>query len=198
MISLLSNQYYNRSSFHREKFSLLYLFFRLLRTHRFLRLSLIHIFIQPDQGQLEIGETIKIGYLAQEEPNFDTNQRVIDYVKDIAEYVQTREGLSLIHICHASGTSVLRWLLFLYLFIHKINKGDDIMSEKYRDGALYIRVSTDKQEELSPDAQKRLLLDYAKKNKILVNPDYIFIENGISGRKAQKLSLIHISLVVLR
>ena len=60
------------------------------------------------------------------------------------------------------------------------------MSEKYRDGALYIRVSTDKQEELSPDAQKRLLLDYAKKNKILVNPDYIFIENGISGRKAQK------------
>ena len=60
------------------------------------------------------------------------------------------------------------------------------MSEKYRDGALYIRVSTDKQEELSPDAQKRLLLDYAKKNKILVNPNYIFIENGISGRKAQK------------
>lgn len=60
------------------------------------------------------------------------------------------------------------------------------MPEKYRDGALYIRVSTDKQEELSPDAQKRLLLDYAKKNKILVNPDYIFIENGISGRKAQK------------
>ena len=60
------------------------------------------------------------------------------------------------------------------------------MPENYRDGALYIRVSTDKQEELSPDAQKRLLLDYAKKNKILVNPDYIFIENGISGRKAQK------------
>ena len=37
------------------------------------------------------------------------------------------------------------------------------MPENYRDGALYIRVSTDKQEELSPDAQKRLLLDYAKK-----------------------------------
>lgn len=31
------------------------------------------------------------------------------------------------------------------------------------NGALYVRVSTDKQEELSPDAQKRLLLDYAKK-----------------------------------
>ena len=35
------------------------------------------------------------------------------------------------------------------------------MDEKMRYGALYIRVSTDKQEELSPDAQKRLLLDYA-------------------------------------
>lgn len=56
----------------------------------------------------------------------------------------------------------------------------------YRTGALYIRVSTDKQEELSPDAQKRLLLNYAKKNKILVKPEHIFIENGISGRKADK------------
>ena len=56
----------------------------------------------------------------------------------------------------------------------------------YRTGALYIRVSTDKQEELSPDAQKRLLLDYAKKNKILVKPEHIFMENGISGRKADK------------
>lgn len=56
----------------------------------------------------------------------------------------------------------------------------------YRTGALYIRVSTDKQEELSPDAQKRLLLEYAQKNKILVKPEHIFIENGISGRKAEK------------
>lgn len=56
----------------------------------------------------------------------------------------------------------------------------------YRTGALYIRVSTDRQEELSPDAQKRLLLDYAKKNKILIKPEHIFIENGISGRKADK------------
>ena len=52
--------------------------------------------------------------------------------------------------------------------------------------ALYIRVSTDKQEELSPDAQKRLLLDYAKKNDLIVNNDYIFIENGISGKHADK------------
>ncbi|MEE1031213.1 MAG: recombinase family protein [Ruminococcus sp.] len=47
-------------------------------------------------------------------------------------------------------------------------------------------MSTDKQEELSPDAQKRLLLDYAKSHNMLVSPDMIFIENGISGRKADK------------
>ena len=38
--------------------------------------------------------------------------------------------------------------------------------------ALYIRVSTDRQEELSPDAQKRLLIDYAKKNNIIVNSEH--------------------------
>lgn len=53
-------------------------------------------------------------------------------------------------------------------------------------GALYIRVSTDKQEELSPDAQKRLLLDYAEKHQITVKPEYIFMEKGISGRNAKK------------
>ena len=36
-------------------------------------------------------------------------------------------------------------------------------------GAAYIRVSTDKQEELSPNAQKRLILDYAKKNDIIIS-----------------------------
>lgn len=52
--------------------------------------------------------------------------------------------------------------------------------------ALYIRVSTDDQTELSPDAQKRLLIDYAKKNDMLVLDEYIFLENGISGRTAEK------------
>ena len=55
-----------------------------------------------------------------------------------------------------------------------------------KNGACYIRVSTDKQEELSPDAQRRLLLDYAKKNEIIISPEYIFTENGISGRHANK------------
>ncbi len=39
-------------------------------------------------------------------------------------------------------------------------KSDDLCM-----GALYIRVSTHEQDELSPDAQKRLLLDYAKSNR---------------------------------
>lgn len=55
-----------------------------------------------------------------------------------------------------------------------------------KTGALYIRVSTHMQDELSPDAQKRLLLDYAKSNDIVISNEYIFIENGISGRKAEK------------
>ena len=49
---------------------------------------------------MDVGETVKIGYLAQEEPDMDTSQRVIDYIKDIAEYVQTSEGrISAPHRC---------------------------------------------------------------------------------------------------
>lgn len=51
--------------------------------------------------------------------------------------------------------------------------------------ALYIRVSTEDQAELSPDAQKRLLLDYAQKNGMIVSGDFIFTES-VSGRHAQK------------
>lgn len=54
-----------------------------------------------------------------------------------------------------------------------------------KTGALYIRVSTEDQAELSPDAQKRLLLDYAKKNDIIVSKDFIFSES-VSGRHVQK------------
>lgn len=50
----------------------------------------------------------------------------------------------------------------------------------------YIRVSTDKQEELSPNAQKRLILDYCKKNNYQISEEFLFIENGISGKKADK------------
>lgn len=68
-------------------------------------------------------------------------------------------------------------------FIH-FYKEDDTMTTK--TGAIYIRVSTDKQEELSPDAQLRLLKEYAERNNIYIPNDYIFQDNGISGRKADK------------
>ena len=53
-------------------------------------------------------------------------------------------------------------------------------------GALYIRVSTEDQSEFSPAAQKRILLDYAKKNTLSIKPEHIFIDEGISGRTAAK------------
>jgi len=52
--------------------------------------------------------------------------------------------------------------------------------------ALYIRVSTEDQTEFSPDAQKRQLYDYAKKNELIISNEYIFIDEGISGREAEK------------
>lgn len=53
-------------------------------------------------------------------------------------------------------------------------------------GAAYIRVSTDDQTELSPDAQVRVILDAAKADGFVIPQEYIFIEQkGISGRKAQ-------------
>ena len=55
-------------------------------------LKIIAGVVEADKGEVEIGETIKIGYFAQEVPNMDTKQKVIDYVKDIAEYIPTREG----------------------------------------------------------------------------------------------------------
>lgn len=60
------------------------------------------------------------------------------------------------------------------------------MTNTMRTGALYIRVSTHGQEELSPDAQQRLLLEYASKNNIIVSAQYIYEDGGISGRKADK------------
>lgn len=48
--------------------------------------------VEPDSGYIERGETIRIGYFAQEEQDMDDAQRVIDYVKNIGEYITTRDG----------------------------------------------------------------------------------------------------------
>lgn len=48
---------------------------------------------QPDTGTVEIGQTIKIGYFGQENEALDEGKRVIDYIKDTAEFIRTAEGL---------------------------------------------------------------------------------------------------------
>lgn len=53
-------------------------------------------------------------------------------------------------------------------------------------GAVYIRVSTEEQTEFSPEAQKRAILEYAKKNNIIIDQSHIYADEGISGRKAEK------------
>ena len=55
-------------------------------------LKMIAGIVEPDKGTIEIGETIRIGYFAQELPEMNTSQRVIDFVKDIAEYIPTKDG----------------------------------------------------------------------------------------------------------
>ena len=69
--------------------------------------------ILPDSGTITIGQTIKIGYYTQEfEPDekagiayMDPNEKVIDYIKNAAEYVRTEEGL-------VSASSMLERFLF--------------------------------------------------------------------------------------
>ena len=48
--------------------------------------------IQPDSGNMQIGETVRIGYFMQETEALDLDQRVYDYIREIASEVSTREG----------------------------------------------------------------------------------------------------------
>lgn len=48
--------------------------------------------LQPDSGEVEIGTTVKIGYFTQENTELDPKMKVIDYIKEIAEYLETPEG----------------------------------------------------------------------------------------------------------
>lgn len=49
--------------------------------------------LQPDSGYVELGQTVKIGYYAQEiGDEMKPGKRVIDYIRDVAEYVDTDEG----------------------------------------------------------------------------------------------------------
>ncbi|MBR2949590.1 MAG: ABC-F family ATP-binding cassette domain-containing protein [Lachnospiraceae bacterium] len=61
--------------------------------------------VEPDAGEIVIGQTVKIGYYAQDVVHMDPQQRVIDYVKDVAEYIQTEDG-------HISASQMLERFLF--------------------------------------------------------------------------------------
>lgn len=48
--------------------------------------------LAPDSGYVETGETVKLGIFSQENQHMDGNMRVIDYVKEAGEYIDTTEG----------------------------------------------------------------------------------------------------------
>ena len=48
--------------------------------------------IIPDAGTVEIGETIKIGYFSQDNSHMDESMKAIEYVKEVAEFIQTPDG----------------------------------------------------------------------------------------------------------
>ncbi len=48
--------------------------------------------VKPDQGEIEIGQTVHIGYYDQESRALNDDQRVIDYIRDVAEFVTTIDG----------------------------------------------------------------------------------------------------------
>jgi ATP-binding cassette subfamily F protein uup len=48
--------------------------------------------ITPDQGTLEIGETVKIGYFSQENSEMDGEVKVLNYLKEVAEVLKTGDG----------------------------------------------------------------------------------------------------------
>ena len=68
----------------------------------------------------------------------------------------------------------------------KINQVTSEKFETLQKAALYIRVSTNDQIEYSPAAQQKALLDYAQKHDMVVNSEHIYIDEGYSGRSANK------------
>ena len=85
--------------------------------------------IQPDEGTVTVGQTVKIGYYTQEIAQdksagiayMDPNMRVIDYIKQTAEYVMTEDG-------RVTASKMLERFLFppeeQYNFIGKLSGGE--------------------------------------------------------------------------
>ena len=68
-------------------------------------LNLIAGKLSPDSGSIDWGETVRIGYFSQEGRELDLNQRVYDYIHEIAGQVKTREG-------NFSATQMMERFLF--------------------------------------------------------------------------------------
>ena len=76
---------------------------------------------KPDSGEIRIGQTVRIGYFSQENEELDGNQRVIDAMTSIAEYVHTTDGL-------VSASNMLDKFLFppsqQFMKVEKLSGGE--------------------------------------------------------------------------
>lgn len=77
--------------------------------------------LQPDEGSVITGETVKIGYFSQENEYMDQNLKVIDYIRSVAEYIETADGT-------ATASQMLERFLFTgslqYSLISKLSGGE--------------------------------------------------------------------------
>ncbi len=84
-------------------------------------LKIITGILQPDEGSVITGETVKIGYFSQENEYMDQNLKVIDYIRSVAEYIETAEGT-------ATASQMLERFLFTgslqYSLISKLSGGE--------------------------------------------------------------------------
>ena len=84
-------------------------------------MKMIAGWVEPDNGTIEIGQTVRMGYFSQENEEMDETLRVIDYIKNVAEYVKTRDG-------SISASQMLERFLFpshmQYTVIGKLSGGE--------------------------------------------------------------------------
>lgn len=78
--------------------------------------------VQPDNGKFDIGETVRFGYFSQEGLQFDEQQKVIDVITDIAEYVDLGAGK------HLTASQLLQFFLFTpeqqHNYVYKLSGGE--------------------------------------------------------------------------
>ena len=78
--------------------------------------------IKPDSGEIEVGETVKIGCFSQDDSHMDSNLRVIDYVKEGGEYIPVADGTKI-----TASTMCERFLFdgtMQYTKIEKLSGGE--------------------------------------------------------------------------